>query len=100
MSRHTPGPWVAERHGGITALVDGQRRQVAAAVGAAVMHGDTTTDVMALQAANAALLAAAPELLEALRFFVEREVAGFMAPCADDCECYVCRYRRLIARLS
>lgn len=65
--KHTPGPWTAERHGGVTAVVDGRRVQVAAAMGQGPMYGPSETDVVAIQSANARLIAAAPELLEALR---------------------------------
>ena len=64
--KHTPGPWYAERHGGVSADVGGVRRQVAAATGDAIMHGDPAISLGSIQAANARLIAAAPELLEAL----------------------------------
>lgn len=63
---HTPGPWQAERHGVVTAMVNGHRRQVASVQGDAVMHSDPSLDVVELQRANAALIAAAPRLLAAL----------------------------------
>jgi hypothetical protein len=66
MSAFTPGPWQAEKHGLITAEVNGVRRQVASAQGDAVMHGDPSIDVVTLQQSNARLIAAAPDLLEAL----------------------------------
>lgn len=62
MSGHTPGPWVAERFGSITAVVAGARRQVASATGDAVVHGPATLSTTSIQEANARLIAAAPEL--------------------------------------
>lgn len=67
MSAFTPGPWRAEKHGLITAEVNGVRRQVASVQGDAVMHGDPSVDVVSLQQANANLIAAAPALLAALK---------------------------------
>ena len=47
-------------------MVQGLRRQIASTVGDAVMHSDAHTNVVELQEANARLIAAAPEMLEAL----------------------------------
>lgn len=66
MSAYTSGPWYVERFGIIVTEIDGIRRQLASTTGDVVTHGDPSTDVVALQQANAALIAAAPELLEAL----------------------------------
>lgn len=70
MTEHTPGPWLAERHGAVTAEVNGRRRQVAAFVGDAAMHGDATVDADAIRDANARVGAAAPAMLEALEALV------------------------------
>ncbi len=69
--KHTPGPWIAERFGCVTAIVDGRRVQVAAAMGQGPMYGPPETPVTEISAANARLIAAAPELLEALRALAE-----------------------------
>ena len=67
MSKHTPGPWVAQRHGAIVGgpefeFTNGKaRKQIAMAC--AVPEG-----VEGDQQANALLIAAAPELLEALLY--------------------------------
>lgn len=66
MSAHTPGPWSVDRHGAIVAEIDGQLRQVAMATGEAPQHGDRTVRPQDIQAANADLIAAAPDLLAAL----------------------------------
>ena len=66
MTGHTPGPWRAERHGAVTAFVNGKRRQVASAQGDAIEHADPSVGVVELQAANVRLIAAAPEMLDTL----------------------------------
>lgn len=90
MDKYTPGPWEAERHGAVVAEVAGRRRQVACAQGDAVMHGDTETDVIELQRANAQLIAAAPELLESLGDALEEMENDTCVECGqqwDECEC-------------
>lgn len=72
MTKHTAGPWKAEAFGAVTTMVQGIRRRVASTVRDAVMHSDPRTNVVDLQAANARLIAAAPELLEALEKAIER----------------------------
>lgn len=76
MSAHTPGPWWVDRHGAVVARVDGDARQVAMACGEAPMHDDRSAeppDTGVVQSANARLIAAAPDLLEALRFLLREE---------------------------
>lgn len=65
-AKHTPGPWDVERHGVVTAMVSGHRRQVALSTGDAAMHAPSEQTMEAIQEANARLIAAAPELAEAL----------------------------------
>ena len=61
MSEHTPGPW---RVGGVEDLRHGRGRQIAADdAKICVVYGVRDPDVKA----NANLIAAAPEMLEALR---------------------------------
>lgn len=65
----TPGPWEVDRHGAVVALVDRARRQVALACGEAPMHDDRSAEppsTEVIQAANARLIAAAPDLLAEL----------------------------------
>lgn len=71
MTHPTPGPWLCERHGIVTAEVGGVRRQVASTTGDAVMHGDPSQSVVDIQMANAHLLSAAPDLLAALSSILE-----------------------------
>lgn len=58
MTKHTPGPWVAEPGGGRGAWIMGANREWTA-----LACGDTDESANA----NARLIAAAPELLEALK---------------------------------
>lgn len=61
MSEHTPGPW---RIGGTKDLKHGRGREIAAdAARIGIVYGVIDPDVIA----NARLIAAAPELLEACR---------------------------------
>lgn len=62
MSKHTPGPWVAEPGGGKGSWVKGSTGEWAA-----LACGDTSESAEA----NARLIAAAPDMLKALRPFAE-----------------------------
>ena len=69
MSKHTPGPWAAESEGSIVAVESGRDAgrvivELARADGRSV--GGTKAMDAAMEA-NARLIAAAPELLEALQ---------------------------------
>lgn len=70
-SKHTPGPWVAQRS---PATHDGQYdfaiHGVKATVIAEAFGRDSRGNIVAAEA-NARLIAAAPDLLEALRWFIE-----------------------------
>lgn len=73
MSKHTPGPWVARQ-----AIMRGMVAEISAQLGEArwtVAHVDSI-DGGDKDAANAHLIAAAPELLAALRM-ARTWVAGF-----------------------
>lgn len=65
ITAHTPGPWFAEKHGAVTAQIANTRRQVATTIGEVAMHDDRGLAVTEIQQANAALMAAAPDLLAA-----------------------------------
>lgn len=80
MTKHTAGPWKAEAFGAVTTLVQGIRRQVASTVGDAVMHSDPRTNVVDLQAANARLIAAAPEMLKCLEACLGELESAFGGP--------------------
>ena len=73
MTKHTPGPWVALIH------PETKRRAAAAMVATQDSGGKLAIDVTGStgthegDAANARLIAAAPELYEALRAIVDRE---------------------------
>jgi hypothetical protein len=62
MAGHTPGPWVQDRYG---SLVGSDSKQVVV-WGLGIAHGQRN----ATAEANARLIAAAPELLEALKSIV------------------------------
>jgi hypothetical protein len=69
-AKHTEGPWRAELYGCVSGRVRGHWRQVALVTGDAdpLMTGAEAT---AMRDANANLVAAAPELLAALKELVE-----------------------------
>lgn len=62
-TQHTPGPWHARVHSTYSHIwgPDGTKR---GCIGSVNLHGDTSREE---REANARLIAAAPELLEALR---------------------------------
>lgn len=77
MSKHTPGPWQYAFEGGTTAFIT-------EADGSTIICIRTTENTTAHKnlAANARLIAAAPDLLEACKTFAEwlrREEMGFVA---------------------
>ena len=67
---HTPGPWTKGRHLGITAIINGEETQVAAACvmpcigGHDDIHAQRGAD---MEQANARLIAASPDGLEAAK---------------------------------
>lgn len=71
MSKHTPGPWQVN-HSDPTQVcdTDGEQRGCAPL---ALAVGETIKE----RTANARLIAAAPDLLEALQELLEAEVLGF-----------------------
>ena len=74
MSAHTPGPWVASKHAGWCVSVKG--------AGTLLVCGGQSEDPPENQAAaNARLIAAAPELLEALKAW---SIASWLAGVAPD----------------
>lgn len=75
-TKHTPGPW---KHGKTLGVINGADGSLVATTGyrvTAVPDGQECEDD-----ANARLIAAAPEMLEALKAFIERgtKLAGFPA---------------------
>lgn len=70
MSKHTPGPWRQFEHNGNVMVCAGPSHLATVAIGGAM---DESSD-----RANARLIAAAPELLDALRTILE------YAECYDD----------------
>lgn len=75
MSKHTPGPWVAEPVGGKGSWVKGSTGEWAA-----LACGDTSESAEA----NARLIAAAPDMLEALNAIQRLEFAGSCCGCSTD----------------
>lgn len=74
-SKHTPGPWGLERNGfdtdGIRVASDGGRGPTIAWVGADTIGEDNREHLSAEGHADACLVAAAPDLLEACRGAVD-----------------------------
>lgn len=77
---HTPGPWVAEYVGCEKAVLIGDADRVLAF--AKMVQFDGTPDAET-QAANARLIAAAPELLTTLKAFLAEADAGHVSVEAD-----------------
>lgn len=75
MDKHTPGPWFAERYGvirggALQSYIGGAARpQIASAIPSDSIHEEE-------RQANASLIAAAPELLFALRYIMEQGNIG------------------------
>ena len=74
MAEHTPGPWMKSTHGGIS------KYSIWSSSGQHIADTNTTKSIgFERCAANASLIAAAPDLLEALEDCVavmDRELAG------------------------
>lgn len=71
MSAHTPGPWTVKLTGmrGSFHIPEAQKHEAKAA-------DVDDVDGYTVSSANARLIAAAPELLEALRYVMEDEING------------------------
>ncbi|HFK2339411.1 TPA: hypothetical protein ACGXSN_001127 [Pseudomonas aeruginosa] len=67
MRKHTPGPWVSRNN-----MVFGGKKCICSNVNAASPTPQNIAEDVAMSIANARLIAAAPELLEALRDCVSR----------------------------
>lgn len=79
MSTHTPGPWAAQPH-------DLKCWTVVAGAGSSVAHVDLRSEPEITEA-NARLIAAAPDLLEALKFaeaILEQHVAASCDICGGE----------------
>lgn len=73
MNKHTPGPWFAVADKGQTIIRTS--RSSAAFSPLAIVKGDKR-DTLKDQEANARLIAAAPDLLEALEYVADIDVSG------------------------
>ena len=88
MSKHTPGPWTVDRTSKGWEVLPPP--EVDGGVAFVFDHGNTEDN------ANACLIAAAPELLEALKLFAD---GSCDSGCADSSEkCNGCRARAAIAK--
>ena len=67
MSKHTPGPWSVREYSADIQIIAGNFREPALVRRIVGASNDCQTALRIEQAANARLIAAAPELLEALR---------------------------------
>lgn len=98
MSAHTPGPWSVDPRGG--GCVRGSRwreyTRGRAYSQVALATGDADIDPAEVDA-NAKLIAAAPDLAEALRPFARR--GGTVSECNFECgTCHGCRARAALSR--
>ena len=71
MSKHTKGPWFFDQYGHVYGTVDG--KPIEGAIGKTILQPHVCTPSCI---ANARLIAAAPELLEALKVLVENGGIG------------------------
>lgn len=98
-TKHTPGPWTAERH-------EHGWHVGPQPSGVCTIHDNTNGSRYAEHQANAALIAAAPDLLAACmagRAIAERSVCPFGRPYAprEDCDCnYHASYRAMLAAIA
>jgi len=76
MSKHTPGPWVAQ---GRYIGVKGHMSYIGEC---GDQNGNWTNEPMAV--ANARLIAAAPDLLEALKSLIDMDIAYKRGPVVED----------------
>ncbi|MBG4138622.1 hypothetical protein I4929_23835 [Pseudomonas aeruginosa] len=67
---HTPGPWVSRNN-----MVFGGKKCICSNVNAASPNPQNIAEDVAMSIANARLIAAAPELLEALQVCIEQITA-------------------------
>jgi len=94
MSKHTPGPWVIDHY-----------RQIKAGAPprTILVEGVALPQVATLEsAANARLIASAPDLLEALkeaRDWVARELFN-IGPCDHDVGLCICQDKSLLVRID
>lgn len=99
MSKHTSGPWrMVEHSWSDTSIYGGDVSKnesfLVASLSIEHIATEKTQDALeSTQSANAKLIAAAPELLEALRPF-----ANFA--CDVPCDCHNCRARAAVAKAS
>ena len=94
MSRHTPGPWSLEHIDGETyRVIDAMDMQELSRIATVHFHDDAVGETKA----NACLIAAAPELLEALR--IARDHIDMAALEISHCK-YAERIRAAIAKAT
>jgi hypothetical protein len=78
MSKHTPGPWTAEPNGGDDD--DLRKLFICANTGAETTIAEVFTGLEEDAEANAALIAAAPDLAEAVRELLATHPAAYREP--------------------
>jgi hypothetical protein len=93
--KHTPGPWIFIEGGPLEGdtVITTQDRMNGDIIPIVDMDTDYEGEIGIEQEANAKLIAAAPELIEALRPF-----ANFA--CDEPCGCNNCRARAAIAKAT
>ena len=96
MTKHTPGPWSTHREGFSTVYVEARLRQ---GVIQEVAACGPTEAGQEQQEANARLIAAAPELLDALEMVIKEQAPSYHE-CIDDGEpeCAWCIARKAMAK--
>ena len=85
MSEHTPGPWTIEKCPKATAVTDGESWPWLVSYNDGEYEGCLALVQTQNAEANAKLIAAAPELLEALEMMLDMsEMGGFGKSAAED----------------
>ena len=93
MNKHTPGPWVADEYRGIITSANGIRIAELRSWGKLSIGPHGEEEFMS----NARLIAAAPEMLDAIRAHCE-ECEYFSA--SDAARCRECKFKEILKKVE